>query len=750
MKKNTRAFARPAALLALAVAQSACGWVDTGVNGNQPPNTSKARDVYEVAEGATLSVKAPGVLANDVDGGNTALRAKLITRTQHGSLRVQTDADGLFDGGFEYTNDGTDGASEDGFTYQAYDGIDYSQDTPVRIVIKPVNDKPVAAADSATVHQGDAVDIDLLGNDADPEGDPLSAEILTQPTHGTLTVLADGSVRYQHDGSAPLGDAATDSFTYRATDGKDVSEPATVTISIINAPPVAADDSATVDHAGTVTIDVLANDKDPEGNPLSITIVTPPAHGSAAVSGQSIVYTQDGSNATADTLTYTASDGVTSSNTASVTITINSAPQAVDDSYTVAEAGTLDEAAPGVLQNDVGLTAPVTLSIDAAPAHASALVLHNDGSFSYTHDGSETSSDSFRYRVQDAAGADLTATVQIAITPVNDPPIAGNVCTDVGRDGIGTITLPGSDAETPAGALTYAVTQPQHGRVDTTNTASVTYTPDANAPWGADSFTYTVTDGDGATATGSVDVIIRPRIMPLGDSITNGEYDQYDPDGSSPSARAGYRKPLWDALAQNGYAVDFVGSTANGPTSGFDRDNEGHSGIRSRAYSDAYLWDGSDPNGVAEHINGWLTQNPADIVLLHIGTNDFNTGKTADQIYAGIQSILANIDNWAASEASVSRVDVLLGQIIGANQPTSFTNAQVRSLDYDLLPGLSGGGVSLVDQYAALAGSDNEPDPARYANTLHPNQSGYDAMASAWQSRLRGVLDARGASCPGS
>ncbi len=336
-----------------------------------------------------------------------------------------------------------------------------------------------------------------------------------------------------------------------------------------------------------------------------------------------------------------------------------------------------------------------------------------------------------------------------ATVDVNHPPSAQAICTDTGRGESLQITLLGSDDETPSDALSYSVQQPQHGRVDTTHTAQVTYTPDSDAPWGPDSFTYVVTDQDGATATARVDVIIRPRIMPLGDSITDGKYDQYDPDGSNTGARAGYRKPLWDALTTAGYRVDFVGSTANGPGGGFDRDDEGHSGIRTQAYNDGYLWDGSDPKGVAEHIDGWLRQDPADIVLLHIGTNDLNTHKTADQVSAGTRQILLNIDNWASNEPSVGHADVLLGQVIGADQPSNFTNADVRRLDYELLPQLATAHVRLVDQYAALArSSDNEPDPALYANTLHPNQTGYNAMAAAWREQLFRVLDTRGARCP--
>src|SRR5204862_6911306 len=100
-----------------------------------------------------------------------------------------------------------------------------------------------------------------------------------------------------------------------------------------------------------------------------------------------------------------ASDGLSLSNAATVTITItpvNDAPTANNDGYSVAEGGTLNVAAPGVLGNDTDPDSPIlTAVLVSGPAHASSFTFNADGSFSYVHDGSETTSDSFTYKAND-------------------------------------------------------------------------------------------------------------------------------------------------------------------------------------------------------------------------------------------------------------------------------------------------------------------------------------------------------------
>src|SRR5207244_8653375 len=118
------------------------------------------------------------------------------------------------------------------------------------------------------------------------------------------------------------------------------------------------------------------------------------------------------------------------SNVATVSITItpvNDAPVANNDNYTVAEGGTLNVTAPGVLGNDTDPDSPtLTAVLVSGPAHASSFTLNPDGSFTYVHDGSETTVDTFTYRANDGSALSNVATVTITINPVNDAPLANN------------------------------------------------------------------------------------------------------------------------------------------------------------------------------------------------------------------------------------------------------------------------------------------------------------------------------------
>ena len=161
----------------------------------------------------------------------------------------------------------------------------------------------------------------VLDGDSDPEEDPLSAALVTGPSHGTVTLNANGSFTY----TPAAGYDGTDSFTYRASDGSLNSSPATVTITVTAPPneaPVAAADSYITAEDITLTVNapgVLRNDRDPEGKPLSAVRVSGPSNGTLTLNANgSFTYRpQDNFNGS-DSFTYRASDGSLESNPATV------------------------------------------------------------------------------------------------------------------------------------------------------------------------------------------------------------------------------------------------------------------------------------------------------------------------------------------------------------------------------------------------------------------------------------------------
>jgi VCBS repeat-containing protein len=165
----------------------------------------------------------------------------------------------------------------------------------------PVNFAPVANNDSYNLGTGATLTANAaagaLANDTDINGDVLTALLVDDPDHGTLTLNADGSFTYTHDGSGTL----SDSFTYKANDGDLESSPATVTLTITppdNAAPIAFDDVATTLHTDTVTLFPLSNDSDSDSDPLSLLSVAgnPATNGSEYIlpSGAKIIIGADG------------------------------------------------------------------------------------------------------------------------------------------------------------------------------------------------------------------------------------------------------------------------------------------------------------------------------------------------------------------------------------------------------------------------------------------------------------------------
>jgi VCBS repeat-containing protein len=187
---------------------------------------------------------------------------------------------------------------------------------------------PVAVNDSYSTNEDTALTVaapGVLNNDTDADGNSLTAALVSNPAHGTLTLNSNGSFIY----TPSTNYNGSDNFTYKANDGKANSNTATVAITVraVNDAPVAVNDAYSVNEDTALTVaapGVLNNDTDADGNSLTAALVTGPAHGTLNLSAKgSFTYTPNAGYSGADLFTYRASDGTTNSNTATVTITIN-------------------------------------------------------------------------------------------------------------------------------------------------------------------------------------------------------------------------------------------------------------------------------------------------------------------------------------------------------------------------------------------------------------------------------------------
>jgi len=214
-------------------------------------------DSFTTDEDAPLSIAAPGVLINDSDVDEDTLTAMVVDGPVHGMLTLNGD------GSFTYTP-AADYNGADSFTYKATDGTADSNTATVSIEVNPVNDAPVAYEDHYSVDEDEVLGIaapGVLANDTDVEYDPLTAVLLTPPSHGSLTLRADGSFTY-----TPAADFnGADSFTYKATDGTADSNTAAVSIEVnpVNDAPVAnAGPDQSVNEGSPVTLAGSGSDVD--------------------------------------------------------------------------------------------------------------------------------------------------------------------------------------------------------------------------------------------------------------------------------------------------------------------------------------------------------------------------------------------------------------------------------------------------------------------------------------------------------
>jgi len=204
----------------------------------------------------------------------------------------------------------------------------------------------------------------------------------------------------------------------------------------------------------------------------------------------------------------------------------------------------------------------------------------------------------------------------------------------------------------------------------------------------------------------------KTKIMPLGDSIT---YDNYHDDDRPQSKRSGYRNYLWYKLRDIEYSGDFVGSRNGGGAikPSFDCDHEGHAG-----------WTSYE---ISESVYRFLAMNPPDVILLHIGTNDW------DRSPDGVEQILDEIDRFENDNGM--NIKVILARIINRNHHSSLIsdfNNNIGQMAHQRMN--SGDNIKIVDMENG-AGLNYRSD---LKDGTHPNDCGYEKMANVWFKALTG------------
>ena len=345
------------------------------------------------------------------------------------------------------------------------------------LVVSSCDHPPIVKDDTANTTTAKSVTIAVLANDFDPDGDPMTVTAVTRPANGTAVIngtAPNNTVTY----TSKTGFTGADTFSYTVSDGKGATASAKVTVTVStppNHPPVAADDSALTSKNKAVAIAVLANDSDPDGDPLTIASVSTAANGTVAASATRVTYTPNKNFLGTDGFTYTITDGRGGSASARVTVSVvegaNHPPKAMNDTATTTQGRPVTIP---VAANDTDADGDtLTASSVTQPSNGMA-VTNGNGSVTYSPNSGFTGTDQFQYTVSDGRGGSATARVMVTVQAAPPPPASqaeGNGSISDGNGGRnGFSFLVQSQQGSVGGEIQYASNS---SGIDLTGTAEV-------------------------------------------------------------------------------------------------------------------------------------------------------------------------------------------------------------------------------------------------------------------------------------
>ena len=437
--------------------------------------------------------------ASDIEGDG--LTYEIFSGPSHGTLSTITDTNKV-----TYTPNANFNGS-DSFTFEVNDGTTYSEAKTISLTVTPVNDAPVANAESFTTYEDTAIEITLSASDVD--GDALTFSIVDQPINGTLSgnYGTTGKVTYTPNANYN----GSDSFTFKVNDGTADSEAKTISLTVmaVNDAPVANAESFTTSEDTAIEITLTASDI--EGDGLTYEIFSGPSHGtlSTITDTNKVTYTPNANFNGSDSFTFEVNDGTTYSEAKTISLTVtpvNDAPVANAESFTTNE----DTAIEITLSaSDVDGDA-LTFSIVDQPINGTLSGNYGTtGKVTYTPNANYNGSDSFTFKVNDGTADSEAKTISLTVTPVEDAPVANAESFTTSEDTAIEITLSASDVD--GDALTYSIVSgPSHGNLSTiTDTNKVTYTPNANYN-GSDYFTFKVNDGTADSEAKTISLTVTP------------------------------------------------------------------------------------------------------------------------------------------------------------------------------------------------------------------------------------------------
>ena len=737
--------------------------------GNRAPEAKD--DAVSTSEKSPMNLNLVG---NDLDAdgdmlaithvnGTTLTVGTPLTLSSGATVTLQSNGTIDYDpnGQFDSVADGSTGS--DSFTYTISDGKGGTDTATVNVTVNGVNDAPDAVNDSVTTDQDSSVNVAVLSNDSDIDGDSLTVTLadgtaltvgspVTLSSGATVTLQSNGAIDYDPNGqfdSVAAGSTDSDSFTYTISDGKGGTDTATVNVTVngVNDAPDAVNDSVTTDQDSSVNVAVLSNDSDIDGDSLTVTLAdgtaltvgTPLTLSSGATvtlqSNGTIDYDPNGQfdsvadgSTGSDSFTYTISDGKGGTDTATVNVTVNGvndAPDAVNDSVTTDQNSSVNVA---VLSNDndidgdsltVTLADGTTLTVGTSLTLSSGatVTLQSNGTIDYDPNGQfdsvaagSTDRDSFTYTISDGKGGTDTATVNVTINGVNDAPEAVNDSVTTDQDSSVNVTVLSNDSDIDGDSLTVTladgtaltvgspVTLSSGATVTLQSNGTIDYDPNgqfdsvADGSTGSDSFTYTISDGKGGTDTATVNVTINgvnDAPEAVNDSVTTDQdssvnvavlSNDSDIDGDSLTVTLADGTALTVGTPVTLSSGATVTLQANGtidydPNGQFDSVADGSTG------SDSFTYTISDGKGGTDTATVNVTVN---------GVNDapdaVNDSVTTDQNNSVNVAVLSNDSDIDGDSLTVTLADgsaLTVGSPVTLSSGATVTLQSNGTIDYD-------------------------------------------------------------------
>jgi hypothetical protein len=484
-----------------------------------------------------------------------------------------------------------------------------------------VNSPPVARDDEAVTKSNDPIDIDVLANDTDADGDKLAIVSVGAPANGTAAVI--GSVVHYQPSAGFVG---IDEFSYTVSDSWGATASANITVRVVeegtDSPPVALDPGPVSTNEDTsVTVRLTGSDAEDAEAALNVTVTSLPSHGvldlTSGPAPLAVTYTPAPNFFGSDSLAFVVTDSalaVSEARQVEVSVvSVDDNPVAVDDVLVAPDgvATTVD-----VLANDTDSDAG-SLAVVAVGAAAHGSTALSDGVVTYTSAVGYYGPDAFTYTCSDGQGGSASASVHVTVTKGYAPGATPLGAVVLDEDSVsGGIVLTGTDKEDAEAMLIVSVlVGPSHGELSASTgqaPLTVVYAPDANFA-GSDAFEFSVVDTDGnsshaATVGITVNPVNDPPLATAVEAVTTSE------DTASGAIT------LTGTDIENA-ATDLTVSVTAGPSHGLLSATSGRAPLLV-AYTPAANYHGTDAFAFVVTDKGGLTSGAATVSLTVTAVND--------------------------------------------------------------------------------------------------------------------------------